>query len=69
VRDTTNIGQDIVNTTSVSSERIVPSLDAAASTPLDRIPADDVAAVVRRVTKRDSDRPTTVDVAMFGSAI
>ena len=64
-----NVGQDIVKTTSESIDRLVPSLEAIASTPLDRIPADDVAAVVRHVTRRESDRPTTVDVAMFGSAI
>ena len=51
------------------SERIVPALDAAASTPLDRIPAEDVAAIVRRATRRVRVGTTTVDVAMFGSSI
>lgn len=51
-----------------NTERIIPALDAAASTPLDRIPAQDIAAVVRRVQKRGQVE-TTVDIALFGSAI
>lgn len=49
-------------------KKLIPALDAAASTPLDRIPAQDVAAVVRRVQKRERQQ-TVVDVALFGSAI
>jgi FXSXX-COOH protein len=44
------------------------SLSEIRQTPLDHIPADDVAEVVRQVVKREPDSPT-LDVAAFNSSI
>ena len=49
--------------------RVVRSLDELRNTPLDQIPTEQAAEVVRSILARDSRHVVTVDVARFGSSI
>lgn len=50
------------------ADRLGRSLSDIRQTPLDHIPADDVAVVVRHLIPTDPDAPST-DVAAFNSSI
>jgi hypothetical protein len=47
----------------------VKILDRAQSTPIDKIPKDDIDKVIKAVRKSKKEETTTVDIAMFGSSI
>lgn len=58
----------MVDTLTTHADRLGRSLSDIRQTPLDHIPADDVAVVVRHLIPTDPDAPST-DVAAFNSSI
>jgi hypothetical protein len=58
----------VVDTLTTLTDRLGRSLSDIRQTPLDHIPTDDVAVVVRHVVNRDTETPAT-DVAAFNSSI